>query len=560
VTIVLDLTIETQPIHLRAHGFESATVTAPDSAYEHRRLRRFYGSPLRANSSSFTDELVAMCLAPRRRPSEVTALSKVDRSRLRHAVIAACGRKRQWRALQGSHLTADERLFAVMYWRWREHENLRARLREGFLASHECSAGATLKRLGFDPAALTSRSNVMDLVLRGVRLPTLDFSKFVMPSVAAAIKDSSVFGVQASVIKDVEVAATAFARFLPASMPMVKVAADALTMRASIESRFAPDLFNVSVSRGVIANMTAAQRQIDSFGTAMGMGVLQGLNSVTRAAIADWEGKFAAAHIGAGFRHLTTPSLLPSWPTSVLGGIPDAWRRQMEPLLELMAEMELVDKFERRWQHEVLFFLLSGFLTVSGVRAMSRLAKFSRSEVEAAVLLALETVVLDGRLVTQLSAEVASAPLREVTRIHLKHALEHAAKGEWVRASASLYPGLEGAFWEAGYARVVVTAERKVPASNKEIGFDGMVKLLDIEPEFKTFIVRGIFGTVGNPFRHGDADTGHRRQVLLGVVAIAGWCERFANTRAQTILVTSTAKALPTAIERVEFPALPPGE
>ena len=400
----------------------------------------------------------------------------------------------------------------------------------------------------------------MDLVLRGVRLPTLDFSKFVMPSVAAAIKDSSVFG-QASVIKDVEVAATTLARFLPASMPMVKVAADALTARATIEARLAPDLFNVSASRGVIATLTAAQRHIDNFGAATaGMGVLQGLNSVARAAIADWEGKFAAAHIGAGFRHLTRPSPLPSWPTSVVAGIPDAWRRQMEPLLELMAEMELVDKFERRWQHEVLFFLLSGFLTVSGVRAMSRLAKFSRSEVEAAVLLALETVVLDGRLVAQLRVEVANAPLREVTRIHLDHALEHAAKGEWVKATASLYPGLEGALWEAGYARVVVTAERKVPASNREIGFDGMVKLLDIEPEFKTFIVRGIFGTVGNPFRHGDADTGHRRQVLLGVVAIAGWCERFADTRAQTVLVTSTAKVLPRAIERVEFPALPPVE
>ena len=93
-------------------------------------LAWFFQHPARVNPSAFVTALLAACLVPARRLAEVAALPEPDRARLRRAVIAVCGREREWRALHGSHLSGDERLMAVMVWRWSEHELALARLRE----------------------------------------------------------------------------------------------------------------------------------------------------------------------------------------------------------------------------------------------------------------------------------------------------------------------------------------------------------------------------------------------------------------------------------------------
>ena len=152
----------------------------------------------------------------------------------------------------------------------------------------------------------------------------------------------------------------------------------------------------------------------------------------------------------------------------------------------------------------------------------SRLTR--EAEVEAAVVDALEAVITDGEFVPALREAVASAPhLVDSQRIHLDHMLEHAAQREYVHAVAPLYFGLEGAFWEVAYQLPVVTPERRdLRVPNKLVGFEKVVKLLPLEQELQTFMVRAVFGTAGNAYRHGGASSGERRQVLFGIAALAG--------------------------------------
>jgi len=217
-----------------------------------------------------------------------------------------------------------------------------------------------------------------------------------------------------------------------------------------------------------------------------------------------------------------------------------------------------VAAFVRRWQQRALWYLLSG-LPVGAIRQLGGLTE---SEVEAAVLDALEAVVTDGEFAPAMREAVAKAPhLGTSHRIHLDHFLEHAAQREYVHAVAPLYPGLEGAFWETAYQVPVVTPERRsLRNPNKDVGFETMVKLLPLEQGFVMFMVHAVFGTAGNPYRHGGANSGERRQVLFGIAALSGWLQQFANQPALDVLGSRISEALPAAIERVQSaPALTAG-
>jgi hypothetical protein len=67
------------------------------------------------------------------------------------------------------------------------------------------------------------------------------------------------------------------------------------------------------------------------------------------------------------------------------------------------------------------------------------LANLSETEVEEAVLCAIEQVVADGQLVPSLRSELKRAlDLNSSQRIHLDHFLEHAAASDYVHASPPL--------------------------------------------------------------------------------------------------------------------------
>jgi hypothetical protein len=88
-----------------------------------------YDHPSRVPYARIADELLAACTDPALNRAELDALQPRDRHRLVCAVVAVCGLEREWQSLYGSHLSADERFFAVMLWRWRRH--MRRALRAG---------------------------------------------------------------------------------------------------------------------------------------------------------------------------------------------------------------------------------------------------------------------------------------------------------------------------------------------------------------------------------------------------------------------------------------------
>lgn len=52
-------------------------------------------------------------------------------------------------------------------------------------------------------------------------------------------------------------------------------------------------------------------------------------------------------------------------------------------------------------------------------------------------------------------------------------------------------------------------------------GFEKLVKLMGSPLEVEIFVRRAVFGGTGNTVRHGGAEEIERRQVLLGIVALA---------------------------------------
>ena len=174
---------EDAPARLRSAGFESCVVRSPMWTGDDS-LDWFFRHPARVNASVFVSAVLAACLKPARRRGEVEALPQSDRARLRLALVRACGREREWRKLHGSHLTADERLMAVMVWRWREHERTFARLRERHHELVAAGESMTKKFVGHDiaPAGVLGRSAFpADLLGVGVTAMVNEAAKSLSP-------------------------------------------------------------------------------------------------------------------------------------------------------------------------------------------------------------------------------------------------------------------------------------------------------------------------------------------------------------------------------------------
>ncbi len=241
----------------------------------------------------------------------------------------------------------------------------------------------------------------------------------------------------------------------------------------------------------------------------------------------------------------TVRAMAPVMPSA--SAILDSISHKLRPSEEALRFYEEADQFMQDWEADALWLLFQRI----DIGSARRLMRLSKADVREAVLVALETVCSDGEYVPALRAAVSKAPyLTSTQRIHLDHALEHAETGQYVKASAPLYPGLEGAYREAAYATAVVV--RPIGAK-KAPGLVAIVKRMPVPAELKTFIRRAVFSGSGHTIRHGSANGVERRQVLLGVVALAAWLERFAtDSPALDVLASRLSKALPGAAKQVE--------
>lgn len=207
------------------------------------------------------------------------------------------------------------------------------------------------------------------------------------------------------------------------------------------------------------------------------------------------------------------------------------------------------------WEESALWFVLSDL----PLRRLLLLKGLDRAQVEEAVLDALEAVVTDGRLVAALREVLAEAPLlSDLQRECLLDGLEHAQRGEHLRAVVPLTCGLDGALTSAARDRSLIDAERRLLSDprKKAHGPNTVVRELGLDSEFERHLHRHVFAPKGHSFRHVDADGGERRQALFAIVALCGWLDAFVGLSAHATLVELMGDELPGAIERVRGPVL----
>ena len=487
--------IETRTVHVSLHtpGFDASEIAPPTFVVE-RVVRAALTHPARANARRFVSTLLAGCLAPSHRASEIEALAEPDRARLRLALVDACQERRCWRALYGSHLSADERLLAVMVWRHRRHGDEV----DGIIAKLIARRAELASTVEGVSEQMISRRLVANL--SGI---TTLYNNILRPYVML----NANFGLQRTglpgIVRAIETTRT---------LTQPYIGTDFASTRGLLgigEAPWMKRLVHTKANIGVLA--------------------------VSRALS-------GATNLGTGYIGLP-----PSTPTAV-----ESFGRQMHLIQDALRWHEEADQFLQKWERDALWLL---FLHVS-VGAGRSLAALSRAEVEAIVLLALEGIYSDGKYIPALREAIAAAPyVTPSQRTHLDHMLEHAEQGEYVKASGSLYLGLEGAYREAAYATAATT---RPTGTKKALGFEKVVKLMDLPPEVQTFMVRAIFGGDGNTVRHGAADGIERRQVLLGVAALAAWLELFADAPALDVLGDRLTAALPRAREQRQPLALTP--
>lgn len=541
-TPVIEL-VSPQPLGLRTPGFESCVIEPPSWLSEDA-LRSFYDRPARANAFAFVNELLATCVEPRRRPGEFAALPDDDRARLRRLLVVVCKREKQWRSLYGSALTLDERLFAVMFWRHLQAERFRARLIERRRELEAQAAAAGLAGVTVPTLDIESATAGVSVAL-AERVPNLpDYTSWLPKSLSPALWGGFEMGGLSKAIKSMS-AISSFAA-LPGRLGYVH--APSMMLGLSSSKSFAP----LGIGE---TNLLKSLRDVARVPGVMGLqspglaNLLREQNRLTQVGL----NISRTLGLPGGFPELSVLTTMRSAGESLT--------RLLDPFRGWRETMEEVEAVARVWERRALWYLLSRF----GLAVLRRLAGLAEPEVEDAVLYALEGVLSDGPFTPALRRAVAEAPhLTSTQREQLDHMLELTAQGRYVLASPLLYVALEGAFWQVGYAHTVVTAERRHPENhNKTVQFESFVKLLvrrfDLEPELQTLIVRELYGTAGNPYRHGGVTGEERRKVLFGIVALCGWLESFAEQPALTALGSRMAEALPEAIGRAQRLALPPG-
>ncbi len=490
-------------VSLTSAGFESVHVNAPVFAVEHELIAAVTG-PARPSARCVITTLLAGCLSPSPGALAIETLDTADRARLRLALVEVCQESSVWRGLYGSHLSADERLMAVMVSRTRRAQ---------------AALGEIVAKIAVRRAKLAGASGAT-------------------PRVTAAARTASVFALQDSAIAQAQ-------RAMSNITGMARAYSKLTLTQPGIQWPYLAGLGAGPAGSDALALATGAARTHGLLGVGepswlkgiTGIGRPTGVAAVSRSLID--AGKVSSVY--ASLIPVRSPSILETI-RGTLGKLAHAWEG-----------FEDVDRFIRIWERDALWLLFEGI----DVGVSRGLARLERDDVEAIVLDALERICSDGRYVPALRHAIATAPhLNPSLREHLDHALEHAGEREYIKASGSLYFGLEGAYREAAYASAILPR----PASTKKaVGFETVVKLMGLTPEVKKFVVRAVFGGTGNAVRHGQADGIERRQVLLGVAAIAAWIENFAGEPALELLAEHVGAILPQAIQQRRRPALAAG-
>jgi len=174
------------------------------------------------------------------------------------------------------------------------------------------------------------------------------------------------------------------------------------------------------------------------------------------------------------------------------------------------------------------------------------------AQAEAVVLDALEAIVVEGKFVTAFEVVIQKAPhLTRIQRHHLRQALRHAGRGDFLDAVLPLTCGLEGAFASAARGTGIIDEDRCLVSrpSKKLKGAGSIVKEIDMDSGLRTLLKQVVFADFGNAFRHGDGEDA-RRQTLFALVGLAGWADIFMGASARVVMVRLMGDRLPEAVSK----------
>ncbi len=500
VTTTLVFEVPHTSVSLSAAGFEPLEIRRP-SATVTTRLRPAVRHPARANARRFVSTLLAGCLTPRQSAGVIEALGERDRAVLRRALVEVCEEQAPWRALYGSHLSGDERLFAVMLWRQRRETQ-----------------------------------SVIDRI-REIAAPNAERATVVEPSAAGIVSAQ----MRANLAQSSFALSSQIQRTLSSYEALTRVHSSSTAVTALGQQAGALAAIRSNSLAGVLPQLNAVNRAGRGLLDIAGMGRPAWMTAVENArAVGVSSARVVLPDVLRITQHYT--SLARSMPTFT--GVIEAVRSPVALASEAWRGFEEVDRFIERWESDALWLLFTGV----DVGATRGLAELSREQVEEIVLDALEPICSNPKYLAALRQAIAAAPHLNVRhRRHLEHMLEHAEQHEYVDASAPLYFGLEGAYREAAYATGGVT---RPVGSKKALGFEKLVKLMGLPAEVEIFVRRAVFGGTGNTVRHAGAEEIERRQVLLGIVALAAWVEVFAGAPALELLAEYLGATLRRTIQR----------
>lgn len=488
---------EVREAGMYVRGLGEIRVREPGMAAVPTALAGHDRRPLGADYKAFATAFLGACIEPRVGPPVIAALPRDDRRKLMLSVVRLRKAETLWRTLYGSHLSVEERFFAVMWWAdARDGRDLLVRLRQarGRNVAAAASAALAASRAACPPVAIT----------------TIGLSSAPMRHIQAVTK--SLTALETTGMPQVALM-TPLADRLAANTPAAAVRGFALSqLGINVRLEGTVTLLRQPLIRIDMQALLARSLVVRRSRTVFRAGALKAMQGLP---------KMAALHV----------SRL----------IHDALR----PYPRFLAAFDDVAAFMDDWRGHPLWFLLSGV----GLGPSRDLIGLSRDEVEDALLDALEGVVLDGEFVATLEEVVREAPcLNVLARGWLMHALEHAERGEWDQAVLPFVAGLEGALYGSARDHSLVPAKE-----GKFMAAESLVKILAISPEYTAFVVRCVYGGQGNAFRHGRADSGERRQTLHSVVALVGWVDAFVGLSGMRVLAGLLAKRLPSAVDRINL-------
>lgn len=582
-------------VTLRALG--RITVRAGDRGVE-RELAAVSRRPLVANHRAVANAVLAASVDPHVLPRVIDERPERDRHKLMLAVVRLRDQQREWRLLYGSALSVDERFFAVMLWSYeRDRERLGERIRQRLIGLREKQARQpavptravkpALPQVRVRPVlaaanlsrslAVTGRIGTYEQLvapsaqeslfgrrrlftnansLRKTSLTVARIDKHPSFLSATGASERSAVPGLASVLRPYtgqSFFGVACPGFVGAGSSVKLGVATLLPLQRAMSPRLAHQVAQLAsdvdisgaarvglrgtVASSVLSGITARRlfpardratfavglggaRVAEQMAAALGRPLLDGRTRLL----------FERAGVAVMLAGLRAP---------VFDGV--ARSRDVLPPMGEFGEMaaELSD-FLRVWESDPLWFLLSVF----GMRSARRFSVLTREQVEESLLSALTEVVQAGEFVEALRGVLKDAPhLNDVTREWLDHALELAAAGEWVKALPPMLNGLEGALHGAAVERALI-----IERGGKFMAVEALVKQMAVDEHYTAFLVRRVFGGIGNSFRHGRANSGARDPVLFAVAALAGWVDFFLEPYAMRVLGDELSQRLDDAI------------